>query len=79
MFVTSATAVEQAYWFIFYKRKLLSIFDNGRVTVPFIPDLSIFDLEPVEKQYLGVLDNCPCYAVEIPNEPSIPENMKFIG
>jgi len=79
MFVLSTNTAGQAYWFVFYGQKLLTLLDNGKITVPLSHDLSAFNLEPAEKQYLGVLDNCPCYAVEISSKPSIPENVKFIS
>jgi len=79
MIEPATTIIEQAYWFIFHKNKLLTLLDNDMVTIPLAHDLSIFNLEPVKKQYLGTLNNYPCYTVEIFSELSVPENMKFMG
>lgn len=79
MIVPATTAIEQSYWLVFYKDRLLVLSDNGTVTIPLNTDLSGFNLEEVKKQCLGTLYDFPCYTLEILNEPSIPENMKFVG
>ncbi|MDD3654344.1 MAG: NAD(+) diphosphatase [Desulfotomaculaceae bacterium] len=70
---------EKAYWFIFYKHKLLTLFVHDTITIPFTTDLAAISLKAVKKQYLGRLDNYPCYTVDISTEPNLPENMKFIS
>ena len=70
---------ELVYWFIFYNDKLLMCLENNTVTIPLMPDITIFNLEPLKKHYVGVLNNYQSYAVEIFSDKTIPENMKFMG
>lgn len=78
MIIPASVAMEKAYWFIFYQGKLLTLYENSRITVPLLPDLSIFNLAPVNKYYLGMSDHIPCYAVDILTAIPIPATAKFL-
>lgn len=71
--------IERAFWFIFYNDKLLVHLSDNTVNIPLAGDLSVFNLEPAGKRYLGKLNNCPCYAVEMTGDKFVPKNTAFLG
>lgn len=61
-------------WFAFRKRELLLV---DRFTVPSIRTLRAFGLEPVRVQFLGHLQDQPCYSAELAPEVQAPEGTQF--
>jgi NAD+ diphosphatase len=66
-----------AYWFIFNSDKLL-IDHNADLKIPFTKKLEDMKLKPVRKQYMGTLEEHPCYTVEVAPETDAPEDMAFM-
>ncbi|OPX85484.1 MAG: NADH pyrophosphatase [Pelotomaculum sp. PtaB.Bin104] len=73
------TAVEQDYWLIFNKDKLLTLVSHDTAAIPRTTDLAAISLESLKKYHLGKLDDCNCYAAEITAGLVLPENFKLIG
>jgi len=72
-------AVETALWFIFHDQKLLVKSEDGMHVVLQSPDLETLSLAPLQRQYLGSLDDQPCYAAELSDEASISDPFVFQG
>lgn len=68
-----------AFWFVFREDLLLVKSNNSTAVIPHIKDLSSLNLYPIRKQYLGKLDNIPCYCAELPAHTTAPEGMDFIN
>ena len=66
-----------AFWFIFNKSKLLTKITRDKITVPNTADLSENRMTPDRSQYLGTLDNYPCYAAEFTDTPPEAEHFEF--
>ena len=72
-FKPSAAAPPQALWFIYQDQRLIVKTDNDSVSIPSAADLQQAKLEPIREQYLGVLDDRPCFAAELPPGVDIPD------
>jgi NAD+ diphosphatase len=77
-FVPSSTPpadrTEPAYWFVFRQYDLLVETVQSETVVPRSGNLAELGFEPVRPVYLGRLNDCHCYAAELPpsatwNEP----------
>ena len=68
-FTTPADKPESALWFIFDKGRLLVKIKNDSCSVPATSDLARYKLIPMHEQYLGSLDERPCYAAETTGDP----------
>lgn len=66
-----------AYWFIFKQDEMLVDVTENPIQIPFGKSLEKFEISPVRMQYLGTLNEKPCYSVEALPEISPPENMDF--
>ncbi len=64
-----------AYWFVFCEDRLLLNPDKGSIT--YVRSLTELDLTPVRTQYLGTLEEHPCYSAEVAPDTSAPEGMAF--
>jgi NAD+ diphosphatase len=87
-FVSAVAApVEQtqpAWWFAFVGNKLLVEqvwVEQGEIgrQIPYRISLDEIGLQPVRSQFLGTLDNQPCYEVELPEDTVPPKGMSVIG
>ncbi len=56
---------ETALWFLIKDQKLLLKTESEKGVVPQSSDLKRLGVEPVHRQYLGSLDDRPCYAAEV--------------
>lgn len=65
-----------AYWFIFNSDKLL-INPKNDLKLPFTDSLKEFSILPIMTQYLGTLDDHPCYAAEVTPETPAPDGFCF--
>jgi NAD+ diphosphatase len=70
---------EPAYWFAFSDDKLFIENNGSSCQIPFAQDLSVFNLEPVRRQYLGKIDGHPVYSAELASNSSAPSGMAFEG
>ncbi|MBD1909171.1 MULTISPECIES: NAD(+) diphosphatase [unclassified Leptolyngbya] len=69
---------EPSWWFAFSGSKLL-VQSQRQEPIPSLMSLADIGLEPVRIQFLGTLDNQPCYSAELPMEAQIPEGMILKG
>jgi NAD+ diphosphatase len=65
-FKSPSTPSEQALWFVFHRDRLLLLkeSDNGH-RIPCAWNLAQLKPAPIRSQYLGTLDDRPCYAAEL--------------
>lgn len=72
-FKSPAAELPQALWFVYQDQKLIVKTNNNSVSIPCATDLQQAELEPIRKQYLGALDDRPCFAAELPLGIGIPD------
>lgn len=65
-----------AYWFVFQLNKLL-IDTNNPINIPFTKNLGKLKISPIRTQYIGTLDQHPCYSAEVIPKTDAPEGMVF--
>jgi NAD+ diphosphatase len=77
---------EPAWWFAFAGSKLLVRLEGTVSHVPQLISLKEIGLVPIRTQYLGTLDDQPCYSAELPkdalaqlNEVIAPDGMSLRG
>ena len=70
---------EPAWWFVFWESKLLVYQEPSPVRPPYLVDLGELGLTALSEQYLGRLDNRPCYAAEVAEGTIPPPDMTFEG
>ena len=70
---------EPAWWFVFQQSKLLVYQDPSPINPPCLGDLGELGLTPLSNHYLGLLDDRPCYAAEVPEGTIPPSGMTFEG
>ena len=58
-----------ALWFIFDKGRLLIKIKNDSCSIPGTSDLAKYKSAFIRKQYLGTLDDRPCFAAEFAGKP----------
>ena len=68
-----------ALWFAFQGNNLLVSEDSSSVTLPPLKDFSELGLPVLSQNYLGLLEDRPCYAVEVPENSAPPAGMAFEG
>ena len=66
-----------ALWFIFDKSRLLIKIENDRCSIPDASDLIKFKSAIIQKQYLGTLDDRPCFAAEFTGNPIADTQLAF--
>jgi NAD+ diphosphatase len=74
-----AVQSEPAWWFAFVGNKLLVRLDGTFSQLPKLISLTEIGLVPVRIQFLGTLDDCPCYSAELPQDAIIPHGMSLKG
>lgn len=68
---------ENAFWLAFAGADLL-VYENGTTTIiPTAAELEAQGLTPLRRQYLGTLDNRPCFSVELAAGVVAPPGMRF--
>ena len=77
---------EPAWWFAFVGNKLLVHLEGTISQIPNLVSLSEIGLVPMRTQFLGTLDDQPCYSAELPldalaklNEVIAPDGMTLRG
>jgi NAD+ diphosphatase len=72
-----AVLPDTAWWFIFKKDEIL-LSDSGKgPCIPLISGPEALQVDPVRTQYLGLLDDRPCYAAEIGAQEGVIEGVTF--
>jgi NAD+ diphosphatase len=74
-----AVQSEPAWWFAFVGNKLLVRLEGTVSQIPNLISLADIGLVPLRTQFLGTLDNQPCYSAELPKDAVIPEGMTLRG
>lgn len=70
---------EPAWWFAFVGNQLLVRQEGTLCQIPHLLNLSEIGLEPVRTQFLGTLDDRPCYSAELPKDTIPPDSMTLRG
>ncbi len=70
---------ESAWWFVFQESKLLVEEGPSGVNLPCLIHITELGLGPLREHYLGLLDDRPCYAVEVAEGTMPPAGMAFEG
>ena len=68
-----------ALWFAFQGNNLLVSEESSSVTIACLKDFSEIGLPALSQNYLGLLEDNPCYAVEVPEGATPPAGMAFEG
>ena len=68
---------EPALWFIFHDRKLF-VDENNNKPVPYLTDLSELSLIPDRIQFIGRLNDIPCFSAEVLEIENIPSQLSLI-
>ncbi len=68
---------EPAWWFIFYKHKLLVSPEGHEPTIPFIHSPIDLGLHSLGETYLGTLEGKHCYAATLSDSATAPTDMFF--
>jgi NAD+ diphosphatase len=76
-FTLPATEPARSLWFVFHEGRLLIKAGDGGQLIPHSRDLAKFDIFPIRKQYLGTLDNLPCYAAELAHNRIVSDGFAF--
>ena len=66
-----------ALWFIFDKSRLLIKIKDDGCCIPDVSDLAKFKSAIIQKQYLGTLDDRPCFAAEFTGNPIADTELAF--
>lgn len=70
---------EPAWWFAFVGNKLLVRPEGTLRQIPNLVNLSEIGLTPIRIQFLGRLNQQPCYSAELPKDAPIPDGMALQG
>jgi NAD+ diphosphatase len=78
-FNPATQASEQALWFLFSEQRLLVYREASEIRIPGAGDVQGLGLKPVGSQYIGSLDEQPCYAGELDPAARVSGGYAFIG
>ena len=62
---------DEALWFVYHQNRLLIQTGTNGCLVPRLRDLEEFQSSLIRKQYLGFLDEIPCYAAELSDDSEV--------
>lgn len=68
-----------AYWFAFRQNELLVSATNASLAVPFIEGVDQLNIPIIRRQFLGFLNERPCFSAELDDHAEPPEGMAFQG
>jgi NAD+ diphosphatase len=68
---------ENAFWFLFQNQKMFIKKEREEYSIPRSSDLEKLDLTPTTHQYLGSFNGIPCFAGELSDIITIPDNFSF--
>lgn len=74
-----AVQSEPAWWFAFVGNKLLVRQERTGSQIPQLISLEEIGLISVRTQFLGTLDDQPCYSAELPQDAVAPDGMSLRG
>lgn len=67
------------WWFAFSGNKLLVQTSGKSSQIPWLQSLGEIGLDPIRTQFLGTLDDQPCYSAELPRDAAIPPHLALRG
>jgi len=76
-FTLPVTVAARSLWFVFHEGRLLIKTGNEGQHIPRTQDLAKFDVSLIRKQYLGTLDDLPCYAAELAHNHIVSNSFAF--
>jgi NAD+ diphosphatase len=68
-----------AWWFAFKDNQLLVQIDGENYQIPQLYSLLDIGLDPIRTQFLGTLNNQPCYSAELSIDVQVPTDMTLRG
>ncbi len=68
---------DYAYWFVFNHGKML-IINNSEIKIPYAKNIEELNILPIRTQYLGTLNDHPCYSAEVNLNEDEAKGMDFI-
>lgn len=68
-----------AYWFAFRQNELLVNAANASPEVPFLESVDQLRIPLIRQQFLGFLNDLPCFSAELDDRTEPPEGMVFQG
>lgn len=77
--IAPQTEKTAAWWFAFRGNNLLVRNSDDGLIVPCVDSPSLLQFTPLRVQFLGTLDDLPCFAAECPPEAEPPAEMQFLG
>ena len=77
--VTPPTSGSAAWWFIFADDRLLVAVTAETATVPYLESDDFLGLTLIRQQFLGYLNERPCFSAEVAADTVAPEGMQFQG
>ncbi|HUK28005.1 MAG TPA: NUDIX-like domain-containing protein, partial [Candidatus Acidoferrales bacterium] len=70
---------ELSWWFVIQEEKLLIQQKSNSTTIPLLRTISELGLSILRQHYLGRLEECDCFTVEVPQGCDPPHGMRFEG
>ena len=70
-FILPSNESDDALWFVYHQDRLLIKTGTNGYLVPRLRDLNKFKPFLIRKQFLGSLDEIPCYAAELSNDNKV--------
>lgn len=77
--VTPPASVPAAWWFIFADDRLLVSLSDETACVPYLDNIETLGLSLMRHQFLGYLNEQPCFSAEVAADTSAPDGMQFQG
>jgi NAD+ diphosphatase len=76
-FICPSTESDEDLWFVYHQDQLLVKNTTERYLVPCRRDLENFKPPLIRKQFIGLLDETPCYAAEISTDKDVSDIFAF--
>jgi NAD+ diphosphatase len=77
-FRTPRVTRDEALWFLFHEQRLLVKEGQGDFSVPHLSDLKNLIEVPPQPQFLGFLDDQPCYVGQLKDSDQLPEPFTWV-
>jgi len=78
-FIDPPAISDEALWFIYHQDRLLIKTGSNGYGVPRFRDIAAFKSTLIRKQFLGSLNEIPCYAAELSSDSKVPGSFALKG
>jgi NAD+ diphosphatase len=78
-FICPSSETDDDLWFVYHRDNLLVTKGNKGYLVPRRRDLADFKASLIRKQFIGYLDDTPCYAAEISTDRDVSDDFALKG